>query len=508
MVKIDKQSEDTILKNALLKVKNDLVLSDHGLTIRAIKEPDSRFRSIINKFSLTLTDNGLIINKKSYDEKTKNPNTGFLSIIKKYKLVDSVDGITFRNTVPRKITVNEIGQTLLLNENSDERLEYFEYNKEKETIDMPTLNSISLSSKLNSIDDPSNMDITEMNDLFNDLCGSNKDDIISCCDNQVIDSTSVDGIIKCRNCSVVLSDGIDDSSENKVYQGDQKDDSINRCGGQLDVMFPQSSTGTVITGKSSNNLQRVNRWFSSDYSEKSLNRNKTIITNTCKENGLKKNVIDLAVTYYYNIHNHKKIKRGENLKSFQAGCVFYACISLGCPKDEKAVAKMFGLKDEKIRSLEQISKMINVNTNNISFDNKLITDSQQYIIRYCDELNICPEYCQLACDIAHNSQKLMLTNTSTPRSIAGGSLLLLSEMMNLKIEQKLFSIIPSKTPVTVNKVYNKIRDHKYILADNNAVNTILLNSQDDDDYMTDSEGFVKKVSTKKPIKKKSVKKMN
>ena len=250
------------------------------------------------------------------------------------------------------------------------------------------------------------------------------------------------GVMVCMNpeCGMIEEDILDLGAEWRSFNSGEG----TRCGCPSNYFFPQSSTGTIVTGLSNHRLRVKQQWNAGDYRGQRLSDVFGFITKICMRSNLSRSVIDDAKIYYKNLSECKHIKgknkgkyiiiRGDNVTNIIAACVSKACEKNRCSMDSKEIGEVFRIKDSRVTSgKKKFDKIIDntENPNENPFKNELsnITAdfdiTEDYITRHSAPLGMGASAKELALTIARNCWRSRQASDHSARSLAGGIVLLL-----------------------------------------------------------------------------------
>jgi len=256
----------------------------------------------------------------------------------------------------------------------------------------------------------------------------------------------------------------------------------------INVLLPQSSLGTSISGMGTNRLKILHGWNAMPYKERSLNKEFKKIHDVCQKGDILKCVEDDAKIMYKMTSECKHlsgknmgkciITRGINRISISAACVFFACIRKGVTRTSKEIATLYDIKDmEMNRGCKNLLKMLKIKKTNLRM---VTSEPAHFIRRYCNELKIKNQYISEALKIATNVQKLNISSGHTPYSTAAASILLMAEMNKLSfITKKKLAAEFDISDVTIGKTLKEIYPHKHILINTEATDEIVSNIKKD-----------------------------
>ncbi len=332
---------------------------------------------------------------------------------------------------------------------------------------------------LNDDDDILNI-ISSINDTVNSEIVENiKNNICPYCKSNCIDSDT----LTCSECGIELRDNIDSTQEWRGYNGeDTNDASTFRCGNINNPFCPKNSIGTVLSGSLSNSLKKMHYWESYDPKERSLIKEFEEIYNVCSKNNISDKIIETTKILYYNVNKCKK-KNGDNIilknrKGMKGTSLLFASIINNRPLKTVKIAKMFDVDLKKLtKACATFLKLMSI-SNDISFDEELIGTPYCHIENFFHKYpNLSKDCKKLALDIAKNSIDLCIVTNHTPISIAAGSLMVMADVKNIYITPETIISNIGISETTVSKVYNKIKEHKNVVIDNEATKYILLKTR-------------------------------
>ena len=161
--------------------------------------------------------------------------------------------------------------------------------------------------------------------------------------------------------------------------------------------------------------------------------------------------------------------------SIIAACVFKACEMNKNPRSVKEIAKYFELDEKKVtkgnKQFEKIMK--NVEDNMIILDNLGSSTAEDYIRRHCPKLKINKENTEIAVRISNNCCRMKLASDHNPQSIAAGSILVMVNFCNLRIDKKDIAKLFGTSDVTISKIYNKVIKYVEALIDDDATDYLI-----------------------------------
>jgi len=351
---------------------------------------------------------------------------------------------------------------------------YFSSSKEKSKI----LGKSKL--KIGIINNENNYDISKLMNMDLEYSNSEKHSEDYSDNSNTCNSCGSDSIIEdytfgnfvCNNCGQVLDTIIDTSNEWKQCH----EEDVPRCGIPINVLLPQSSLGTTISGSNYNRIKILHHWTSMPYKERTLNNEFKKIHDICVKANILKNVEDDAKILYKMVTDSKHetgkhsghfiIIRGLNRIGVSASCLFIACVRNRESRTVSEIASLYGITESELnkgyKSLLKILREQNISV-------KIGTSKpEQFIQRYCDVLGIKTIYANEALKISKNLYKLNIASKHTPFSLAAASIYLMGEIYDLKsLTKKNISQVFHISELTIVKIQKIIEPFKYILIDDN-----------------------------------------
>ena len=292
-----------------------------------------------------------------------------------------------------------------------------------------------------------------------------------CCDkkqNHIID----EGMISCKECNMIINNIID-LPEWRNYKGSTNNPT--RCGMPVNELLPQSSLGTNISSRGSNNekMSKINmyqRWNSMPYKERSLYKVYKDIELKCSDNDLPL-IIGNTAKSFYKVISETKISRGSNRIGIIAACIYFSCKECDVPRSASELSSLFKI-DPKVmtkgcKNFTEIMRMSKINKNRIQSHKSI--NLYDFIDRFCHKLNLDNENIIHIKEISKICEKLSLINDNTPPAMSSGCIYLYIKYKNLNISKKHISDICKISEVTINKCSKKIEDIKEI---NDYLNSI------------------------------------
>lgn len=275
-------------------------------------------------------------------------------------------------------------------------------------------------------------------------------------------SVSIDILEKEKNESI---NNIIDKPEWRFYgYNDTKSSDPTRCGLALNPLLPESSVGTTIKpgyyDKSMNKTRRMVDWNSMTYKERSLNKIFNDIQSICTKNNIPPKIYQEAKSLY-KIMSENKISRGNNRTGIIAACIYFACKNCDVPRSTKEISGMFDINNIIVtKGCKKFQEILHYNkTNRDRINRNIIIDSNDFIDRFCNKLDLNNIDIKIIKQISDRAQEHKIIYENTPPSIAVGSIYLYIKINKLNISKKDISNISKISEVTINKCYKKLEEY-------------------------------------------------
>ena len=354
----------------------------------------------------------------------------------------------------------------------------------RETININNINDIELKN-INISNDLDNLDCSKyFNNIYNNIminCENNATDKSKCsrCNSSEFIEDHTNGIIICE-CGEVINNLYDSTSDIRTYDDDIKENK--RCTKVTNELLPQSSMGARLPNNIKHNLKKLQNWGAMPYRERSLYNDFKIINEKCIALGLNKNIQQSSNIFYAAAKSCKHaegdhegkhiITRGKNNKGIQGGSIWISCKKNNIPISIKDIAEQFGLCIKELnKGIKSLKRLLEIKNMSVQLN---VTGSDEYVQKYCLEMNIKEDYMNQAIKIARNIDKLNIVTEHTQFSIAATSVLLMAELNSITaVIKKSLKNMFGVSNVTIGKTFKKLEKIKHILIDDIKVDLLL-----------------------------------
>ena len=152
--------------------------------------------------------------------------------------------------------------------------------------------------------------------------------------------------------------------------------------------------------------------------------------------------------------------RGDNKDGLIAASIYISCRKNNYFRTAKELATMFNLDvTSATQGCKNAQTIINVLEKDMDYKDKTAfckTKPEDFIHRYCSNLNINAELTKLCQFIAIKIEKNNLMPENTPHSIAAGIIYFISQLCKLNISKHDVTTVSNISEVTINKCFKKL----------------------------------------------------
>ena len=287
-----------------------------------------------------------------------------------------------------------------------------------------------------------------------------KKEEITCCE-KTDNYQSFNGQIKCKVCSNIISNIIDNPEWRYYGNKDSKMGDPTRCGMPVNNLLPESSVGSTVSFKGNNKtmsqIRKYQQWNGMPYKERSLYKVFLKIQGICERNHISSKIISESKSLY-SIISETKISRGSNREGIIAACVYFACKQCNVPRSSTEISEIFDLnKTTMTKGIKKCQEIIFMNKNNKDRLSK--SDSikpSDFIERFCNKLDIDENNTSSILKICNIAIENDIISENTPPSIASGCIYYYIKKKNINKSKKDLSEVCLISEVTINKCCKKL----------------------------------------------------
>lgn len=293
---------------------------------------------------------------------------------------------------------------------------------------------------------------------------------------QVESIKNIKGELICTKCSKTFGIYIDSSAEWRYYGSeDSRGSDPNRCGmpTSSNSLLKEFYLGSIISSKYGESyemkiIRKRNIWISSCYREKSLINVFENMSSRAKSCGIPACIIEDA-KYKYKQISELKISRGENRIGIIASCLFIACYENDSRRSIKEIAEIFMIPATSMtKGFKKFNEiMLSVKPELVKDYGIYISDSIDFISRYCSNLNFDKNICDICYYVCSKIEEYDLVSENTPMSRAAGCIYLVSYLFDLNESKKNIAEVCITSEVTISKCFAKLIEfYIYLIPDN------------------------------------------
>lgn len=288
-----------------------------------------------------------------------------------------------------------------------------------------------------------------------------KKQVCKLCNSSNILFDSNNAVYICEDCGCEITGIFECKPEWTNFEDNTHETS--RCGVATNYFFPKSSTSTILSGQGFYKLKMLQLWDQIPYKERSLSEVLNTMERKLKKYKITKSIIDNAKILYKNLSEIKHIDginkgkpiiiRGYNRRGLIAACAFYGAKLQESPRSTKEIADIFDLEEKQVtKGCRRFLELLNYEAIYKFYASK----AGDYIKINAYKLNLLKPHIELALKITNNIHKLDIASDHQPTSVAAGSILLVSDLKNIKLQKSKISEIFQISEVTIMKTYKKI----------------------------------------------------
>ena len=301
------------------------------------------------------------------------------------------------------------------------------------------------------------------------------------CGSTKLEMDTNNGIVVCLDCSLINRELLDRNPDwNNFKEGKA---AVSRCGCPTNYFLPKASLGTKVQNGRFSRISMLERWGQMPYKERSLLAVLQDIEEKCKKHNIPPKVRENAKILFKHINDSKHLEgdnegkniiiRGLNRLCLIAACVFNGATLQNIPLSPKEIGEIFGISEKQVtrgcRKFRDVLKKHDI----LQYIKS--SQSHDFISRksYVNKLNLETCHIDVSKKIARNVKKLDIAPDHQPRSIAAGSVMLMSHILDLNINKKNISETFKISQVTIMKTFRKIFPYRKVLINDDSCDRII-----------------------------------
>ena len=276
----------------------------------------------------------------------------------------------------------------------------------------------------------------------------------------------VRGELVCEKCGLVLDDNfIDQGPEWRAFDSEQ-DGKRSRTGARMTNTIHdkglstdigrgnRDSYGKSIPARNRAQMYRLRKWQSrirvSNATERNLATALSDMDRMASAMGLPRNIRESAALIYRKAVK-KNLIRGRSIEGVVAASLYAACRQCGVPRTlGEATENCHVGKKEIGRTYRFMTRELKLNL--------MPTNPQDYIQRFCSELELSGEVQSRASDILANAAERELTSGRGPTGVAAAAIYISSIKCNQRRTQHEIADVAGVTEVTIRNLYKELTD--------------------------------------------------
>ncbi|KAL3308590.1 Transcription initiation factor IIB [Cichlidogyrus casuarinus] len=241
----------------------------------------------------------------------------------------------------------------------------------------------------------------------------------------------------CSQCGLVVAERvIDVSSEWRTFSNDANAKDNSRVGAAENSLLSGGDISTMISGPSYSDARQL------DANGKALYKNRRNIKGSdrallgaFREIGqmadrlnLPKSVSEIANRLFKQVYETKNL-RGRSNDAVSTACLYMACRQEGVPRTFKEVCAVSRVSKKEIgKVFKRILKILETNVQSVTVED--------FMSRFCANLDLNNQVKQLANNIARQALNLNLVSGRSPVSVAAAAIYLASYVLGFKKDKK------------------------------------------------------------------------
>ena len=268
----------------------------------------------------------------------------------------------------------------------------------------------------------------------------------------------------CENCGLVIdADLIDQGPEWRAFDNDQREKK-SRVGSPMTYTRHDKGLSTTISWQNRDayghsipprnraQLYRLRKWHTrtriSDGTERNLALALSSLDRMSSSLGLPRNVRETAAMIYRKAMRIK-LTRGRTIDGIVAAVLYAACRQCNVPRTLEEISKISEIKKKDVgRNYRNISRRLELKL--------LPTVPQDYISRFCSQLELSNDVQIKAINILKKASKEELTSGRGPTGMAAAALYIASVLCGEKRTQREVAEVAGVTEVTIRNRYKEL----------------------------------------------------
>ena len=270
--------------------------------------------------------------------------------------------------------------------------------------------------------------------------------------------------IVCEKCGLVIdADIIDQGPEWRAFDNDQHEKK-SRTGSPMTYRLHDKGLSTSISWQNRDayghsipprnraQLYRLRKWHTrtriSDGTEKNLSLALSSLDQMSSMLNLPRNIRETA-SMIYRKASRSKLTRGRTIEGITATVLYASCRQCNVPRTLEEISKVSQIKKKEVgRNYRNISRKLELRL--------LPTMPQDYISRFCGQLNLSTDVQVKAIEILKKASSEELTSGRGPTGMAAAAMYIASVLCGERRTQRKVSEVAGVTEVTIRNRYKEL----------------------------------------------------
>ena len=292
------------------------------------------------------------------------------------------------------------------------------------------------------------------------------EEIIKCpkCGNTHLTKDYSRAELVCEKCGLVIdADLIDHGPEWRAFDGEQREKKA-RTGSPMTYTLHDKGLSTTIGWQNRDayghsipprnraQLYRLRKWHTrtriSDGTERNLALALSSLDRMSSMLTLPRNIRETAAMIYRKAAR-QKLTRGRTIEGITAAVLYAACRQCNVPRTLEEISRVSQIKKKEVgRNYRNISRKLNLKL--------LPTVPQDYISRFCNQLNLSSDVQIKAVEILKKALNKELTSGRGPTGMAAASIYIASVLCGERRTQREIADVAGVTEVTIRNRYKEL----------------------------------------------------